>query len=99
MDADLTDKQIVAQPFDLYRQGCDSYSKTHACSGSAFRYTISSLLDLMAFDATDQLELVDVPLQMIEGSEAGASAPSPNLQAAVDGNRQRGADLSHPPIA
>ncbi|MGQ4718053.1 alpha/beta hydrolase [Streptomyces anulatus] len=69
-DADLTDEEIAAQPFALYRQGYEYYWKTHACPGSTFKYTMSSLLDLMAFDATDQLDLVDVPLLMIAGSEA-----------------------------
>lgn len=69
-DADLTDEEIAAQPFDLYRQGYEYYWKTHACPGSTFKYTMSSLLDLMAFDATDQLDLIDVPLLMIAGSEA-----------------------------
>ncbi|MCI0142584.1 alpha/beta hydrolase [Arthrobacter bambusae] len=69
-DADLTDKQIAALPFDLYRQGYEYYWRTHACPGSTFKYTMSSLLDLMAFDAADQLGLIDVPLLMIAGSEA-----------------------------
>src|SRR6185312_15481765 len=69
-DADLTDEQIAAQPFDLYRQGYEYYWKTHACPGSTFKYTMSSLLDLMSFDATDQLELIDKPLLMIAGSKA-----------------------------
>jgi len=69
-DADLTDEEIAAQPFALYRQGYEYYWKTHACPGSTFRYTMSSLLDLMAFDATDQLELIDVPMLMIAGSDA-----------------------------
>lgn len=69
-DADLTDEQIAAQPFPLYREGYVYYWKTHACPGSTFKYTMSSLLDLMAWDATDQLELIDVPLLMIAGSDA-----------------------------
>lgn len=69
-DADLTDEQIAALPFDLYRQGYVYYWKTHACPGSTFRYTMSSLLDLVSFDATDQLELIDQPLLMIAGTEA-----------------------------
>lgn len=69
-DADLTDEQIAAQPFDLYRQGYEYYWKTHACPGSTFKYTMSSLLDLMSFDATDEIELIDKPLLMIAGSEA-----------------------------
>ena len=31
---------------------------------------MSSLLDLMSFDATDQIELIDTPLLMIAGSKA-----------------------------
>ncbi len=69
-DADLTDEQIAALPFDLYRQGYQYYWKTHACPGSTFKYTMSSLLDLMTFDATDQLDLIDAPLLMIAGSKA-----------------------------
>jgi fermentation-respiration switch protein FrsA (DUF1100 family) len=69
-DADMTDEQIAALPFPLYRQGYAYYWRTHAHPGSTFKYTMSSLLDLMAFDATDQLDLIDVPLLMITGSEA-----------------------------
>ena len=69
-DADMTDEQIAALRFPLYREGYVYYWKTHVCPGSTFKYTMSSLLDLMAFDATDQLELIDVPLLMIAGSEA-----------------------------
>lgn len=69
-DADLTDEQIAAQPFDLYRQGYEYYWKTHAHPGSTFKYTMSSLLDLIRFDVTDQIELIDVPLLMIAGSAA-----------------------------
>jgi fermentation-respiration switch protein FrsA (DUF1100 family) len=69
-DADLTDEEIAAQPFDLYRQGYEYYWKTHAHPGSTFKYTMSSLLDLMTFDATDEIELIDQPLLMLAGSEA-----------------------------
>ena len=69
-DANLTDEQIAKLPFEMYRQGYEYYWKTHACPGSTFKYTMSSLLDLMSFDATDQLELIDKPLLMIAGSKA-----------------------------
>ena len=69
-DANLTDEQIAKLPFDLYRQGYEYYWKTHAHPGSTFKYTSSSLLDLMSFDATDQLELLDKPLLMMAGSKA-----------------------------
>lgn len=69
-DANLTEEQVAMLPFDLYRQGYEYYGKTHAHPNSTFRYTMSSLLDLMRFDATDQIELIDKPLLMIAGSKA-----------------------------
>ena len=69
-DANLTDEQIAKLPFDLYRQGYEYYWKTHAHPGSTFKYTTSSLLDLMRFDATDQIELINKPLLMIAGTKA-----------------------------
>jgi hypothetical protein len=69
-DVNLTDEEIAKLPFDLYRQGYEYYWKTHAHPGSTFKYTTSSLLDLMRFDATNQIELVNKPLLMIAGSRA-----------------------------
>ena len=69
-DANLTDEQIAKLPFDLYRQGYEYYWKTHAHPNSTFKYTTSSLLDLMRWDATNQIELIDKPLLMIAGSKA-----------------------------
>ena len=69
-DANLTDEQIAKLPFDLYRQGYEYYWKTHAHPGSTFRYTTSSLLDLMRFDATEQMALINQPLLLIAGSKA-----------------------------
>lgn len=69
-DANLTDAQIAALPFDLYREGYEYYWRTHAHPGSTFRYTTSSLMDLMRWDATDEIALIDAPLLMIAGSAA-----------------------------
>ena len=69
-DVKLTDEQIAKLPFDLYREGFEYYGKTHAHPNSTFKYTLSSLLDLMSFDATNQLELLNTPLLMIAGSKA-----------------------------
>ena len=69
-DADMTDAQIAALPFEMYRQGYEYYWRTHAHPNSTFKYTTSSLLDLMRWDAADQIELIDQPLLMMAGSEA-----------------------------
>ena len=69
-DAKLTDEQIAKLPFDLYRQGFEYYGKTHAHPNSTFRYTMSSLLDLMRFDAASNMDLINQPLLMMAGSKA-----------------------------
>lgn len=67
---ELTDEQIAGLPYELYRQGAIYYGRTHAHPNSTARYTMSSLLALMSFAATDQIELIDQPLLMIAGSDA-----------------------------
>lgn len=69
-DANLTDEQIAKFPYDLYRQGYEYYWKTHAHPNSTFRYTTSSLLDLMSFDAQSNMDLINQPLLMMAGTKA-----------------------------
>lgn len=69
-DSQLTDEQIAKLPFDLYREGFIYYGKTHAHPNSTFRYTVSSLPDLMAWDATSNIDLINQPLLMVAGSKA-----------------------------
>lgn len=66
----LTDEQISKLPFDLYRQGFEYYTKTYAHPNSSSKYTTSSLLDLMNWDATDHIDLINQPLLMLAGSKA-----------------------------
>ena len=65
-----TDEEAAKLPFALYRDGYEYYFKTHAHPNSTFRYTMSSLLDLMTWDATDHIDLIDQPLLLIAGSDA-----------------------------
>jgi hypothetical protein len=69
-DAHLSDEQIAKLPFALYREGFIYYGKTHAHPNSTFRYPMSSLLDLMQFDATNSIDLINQPLLMMAGSQA-----------------------------
>lgn len=67
----VTDEEALDKiPFDLYREGYLYYGKTHAHPNSTFRYTMSSLLYLMTFDAASNMDLIDQPLLMIAGSKA-----------------------------
>ena len=68
--ASITDEEIAKTPTDLYRQGFEYYYRTHAHPNSTFLYTTSSLMDLMTWDATDGIELIDQPLLMMAGSKA-----------------------------
>ncbi len=69
-NAKTTDEQADKMPFDLYREGHYYYNRTHAHPNSTFKYTTSSLLDLMAFDASTNMALINQPLLMIAGSKA-----------------------------
>ncbi len=69
-DVKLTDEQIAKLPFDLYKEGFEYYWKSHAHPNSTFKYTISSLLELMRFDASTNMELINQPLLMIAGDKA-----------------------------
>lgn len=68
--ASITDEEIAKTPTDLYREGFEYYYRTHAHPNSTFLYTTSSLMDLMTWDATDGIELIDQPLLMMAGSKA-----------------------------
>ncbi|WP_255607037.1 alpha/beta hydrolase [Pedobacter polysacchareus] len=65
-----TDEEIAKIPTDLYREGFIYYYRTHAHPNSTFKYTLSSLLDLMTFDAATNMDLIIQPLLMIAGSKA-----------------------------
>jgi len=69
-DTKMTDEMANKMPFDLYREGHYYYDKTHAHPNSKFRYTMSSLLDLMEFDAASNMDLINQPLLMMAGSKA-----------------------------
>ena len=66
----VTPEQAAKLPFDLYRDGYGYYLQSHAHPNSTFRYTKSSLVELMAFDASEGMYLINQPLLMIAGSIA-----------------------------
>jgi fermentation-respiration switch protein FrsA (DUF1100 family) len=69
-DTKITDEMADKMLFDLYREGHYYYNRTHAHPNSTFRYTMSSLLDLMEFDAASNMDLIKQPLLMMAGSKA-----------------------------
>jgi len=93
--AAASDEQIAALPFDLYREGIVYYERTHshpnsgAYPNSGGAYTVSSLLDLMRWDATDQIELIDQPLLMIVGSKADSAYMTDDAFARATGTHNK----------
>ncbi|MEY2692072.1 MAG: hypothetical protein RIT03_462 [Bacteroidota bacterium] len=69
-NAVITDEMADKMPFDLYREGHYYYNRTHAHPNSKFRYPLSSLMNLMLFDASANMDLINQPLVMIAGSKA-----------------------------
>lgn len=69
LDMKLSEEQLAKMPV-LYSEGYEYYGKTHAHPNSTFRYTVSSTLDLVTFDAASNMELIAQPLLMMAGSKA-----------------------------
>lgn len=66
----VTPEQAAKLPFDLYREGYDYYMVNYTHPNSTFRYTKSSLIDLMDWDASEDMFLINKPLLMIAGKNA-----------------------------
>jgi fermentation-respiration switch protein FrsA (DUF1100 family) len=88
-NAKTTDEQADKMPFDLYREGHYYYNRTHAHPNSTFRYTTSSLLDLMAFDASTNMALINQPLLMIAGSKADTYYMTENAFSKATGTNEK----------
>ncbi|WP_245623986.1 alpha/beta hydrolase [Flavihumibacter petaseus] len=85
----MTDEQAAKLPFELYREGYEYYGKTHAHPNSTGRYTMSSLIDLVAFDATTNMRLLDQPLLMIAGSKADSYYMTDSAFKAATGTKEK----------
>lgn len=68
--ASITDEEIAKTSTDLYREGYEYYYRTHAHPNSTFLYTMSSMLDLMTWDAATNMDLINQPLLMMAGSKS-----------------------------
>jgi len=66
----MTEEQVAKLPFDLYRDGYYYYVVDYAHPLATGRYTTSSLMELMAWDAEDRMDLVKQPLLMMAGDKA-----------------------------
>ncbi len=85
----VTPKQAAAFPFDLYRDGYAYYLQSHRHPNSTFRYTKSSLVDLMAFDAATNMYLINQPLLMMAGSIADTFYMTEQCYSRATGTQQK----------
>ena len=85
----VTPEQAAKMPFDLYRDGYGYYLQSHAHPNSTFRYTKSSLVDLMAFDAAEGMYLINQPLLMIAGSIADTFYMTEQCYSRATGTQQK----------
>ena len=85
----LTDESIAKISTDLYREGMLYYGRTHRHPNSTFTYTASSLMDLMTWDARDQVELFNVPLLMMAGEKADSLYMTEEVFAMATGTKDK----------
>ncbi len=85
----VTPEQATQLPFDLYRDGYVYYIQTHTHPNSTFRYTKSSLVDLMAFDASEGMYLINQPLLMMAGSIADTFYMTEQCYAKATGTKDK----------
>lgn len=88
-DSEISDEMADKMPFDLYREGHYYYHRTHAHPNSTFRYTMSSLLDLMKFDAAANMDLINQPLLMMAGSQADSYYMTDNAFNLATGTKEK----------
>lgn len=86
---ELSPEQADKLPYDLYREGYYYYGKDYAHRGSSFSFTQSSLIDLMAFDARDNADLINIPLLMIAGKAADTLYMTEGCYAAAAGTHDK----------
>ncbi len=84
-----TDEEIAKIPSDLYREGYEYYYRTHKHPNSTFLYTLSSILDLVDFDATHNMELINQPLLMMAGDKADTLYMTQDAFAKATGTQQK----------
>jgi len=68
--ANMTPDEARKLPVDLYREGYFYYAVTHKTPNAPSTYLKSSLMDMMAWDATDHADLINQPLLVIAGEKA-----------------------------
>lgn len=89
MTETLTPEEADKLPFDLYREGYYYYGKDYHHPYCTFSYTTESLMDLAAFDAAQNMDLITQPLLMIAGSRADSLYMTEDAFAKATGTQEK----------
>jgi fermentation-respiration switch protein FrsA (DUF1100 family) len=87
--ADMSVEEARKIKVDLYREGFFYYAVTHKTPTAPGSYLVSSLTDMMAWDATDHADLIDQPLMVIAGEKADSRYMSEEAFAAATGTADK----------
>lgn len=87
--ADMSVEEARKIKVDLYREGFFYYAVTHKTPTAPGSYLVSSLTDMMAWDATDHADLIDQPLMVIAGEKADSRYMSEEAFAKATGTADK----------
>lgn len=76
-------------PYALYRDGYTYYAQDYAHPLSSFVYTVSSLMDLVTFDVSVNMDLINVLLLMMAGKTADTFYLTEKAYAAATGTTDK----------
>lgn len=86
---DISPEEAAKLTTDLYREGYEYYAQTHAHPNSSGTYPISNLIDLAAFDAVHNADLINQPLLMIAGEKADSLYMTEDVFNAATGTKDK----------
>lgn len=87
--ADMTPEEARQIKVDLYREGFFYYSVTHKTPNGTGQYLKSSLMDLMAWDATSHADLITQPLLVMAGDKPDSRYMSEEAFVKATGTAQK----------
>ena len=85
----MSTEEVAKITTDLYREGYEYYSVTHAHPNSSGANPIDNLIDLASFDAVDNAELINQPLLMIAGDKADSLYMTEEVFKAATGTKDK----------
>lgn len=85
----MSPEEAAKLTVDLYKEGYEYYAVTHAHPNSSGTNPIDNLIDLVAFDAVDNAELINQPLLMIAGDKADSLYMTEEVFKAATGTKNK----------